>query len=286
MKQFLITLLLACLTLLTVFGQNENEDIDAPLGLRIERNGQDYLIYADKNLSPNFEDYRKLNYQVYFRKVNHPEKEIDGEKYQLISIPGSSNKKDQEDQKTLADGTVIYPRAGKTISKEDYDNNFWIEVGIIEKHTTTEYYKYANDVFSGLLTAPFKYRLKLGNAPESLIDGDFNIAPFIGWKWRVSSARPFYVSPFGFAGVTSLNFNSANNSKISEADRLENGTGLTYGLGLSLRFGNVSPGVVVGWDKGFGDMGSGFFYNDKAWISFSVNYDFFKPEKTSEGDQK
>jgi hypothetical protein len=286
MKQILTVVILSCLTVLSVFGQDENEVIDDPLGLRIERNGQDYLIYADKNLSPNFEDYRKLNYQVYFRKVNYPEKEVNGKKYQLISIPGSSNKQDQNEQKTLSDVIVIYPRAGKTVNKEDYDNNFWIEVEIIENHTKTEHYKYANDVFSGLLTAPFKYRLKLGNAPESLIDGDFNIAPFIGWKWRVSSARPFYVSPFGFAGVTSLNFNSANNSKIIEADKLENGTGLTYGLGLSFRFGNVSPGIVVGWDKGFGDMGSGFLYNDKAWISFSVNYDFFKPVKTSEGSQK
>ncbi len=118
------------------------------------------------------------------------------------------------------------------------------------------------------------------------MDGDFNIAPFIGWKWRLSSARPFYIAPFGFAGVTTLNFNSANNTQIIEADRLENGTGLTYGIGLSFRFGSVSPGFVVGWDKGFGDLGSGFMYNDKAWISFSVNYDFFKPAKNSEGEQK
>lgn len=286
MKQILTITILTLFTILTVFGQDEDSVIDAPLGLRVQKNGQDYLIYADQNLSPNFKDYRKVNYQIYFRKVDFPEKEIDGKKYQLITIPGSSNKQDQGELKTLANGTVTYSRAGKIVSKEDYDNNFWIETEVIKNHTDTEHYKYANDVFSGLLTVPFKYRLKLGSAPESLMDGDFNIAPFIGWKWRVSSARPFYISPFGFAGVTTLNFNSANNTKIVEADRLENGTGLTYGLGLSFRFGSVSPGFVVGWDKGFGDLGSGFIYNDKAWISFSVNYDFFKPAKSSEGDQK
>lgn len=286
MKQIFTIAFLSLFTVLTVFGQDDNSVVDAPLGLRVKKNGQDYLIYADQNLSPNFNDYRKLNYQVYFRKVDFPEKDVNGKKYQLITIPGSSHKQDQSEIKTLADGTVVYPRAGKTVSKEDYDNNFWIETEIIEKYTDTEHYKYANDVFSGLLTAPFKYRLKLGNAPESLMDGDFNIAPFIGWKWRLSSARPFYVAPFGFAGITTLNFNSANNTQIIEADRLENGTGLTYGLGLSFRFGSVSPGFVVGWDKGFGDLGSGFMYNDKAWISFSVNYDFFKPAKNSEGEQK
>lgn len=268
------------------FGQEENSVVDAPLGLRIKRNGQDYLIYADENLSPNFKDYRKINPQVYFRKINYPVKDINGKKYQLISIPGSSKTQDQNNILKSAGGLVSYPLAGKTVSKEDYDHNFWIDQSLIEENTTTEYYKYANDVFSGLLTAPFKYRLKLGNAPESLIDGDFNIAPFLGWKWRVSSVRDFYIAPFGFAGVTSLNYNSANNIKIIDSEILENGAGLTYGMGLSFRFGNVSPGFIVGWDKGFGNLGSGFMYNDKAWISFSVNYDFFKPNKTSVGGQK
>jgi len=51
-----------------------------------------------------------------------------------------------------------------------------------------------------------------------------------------------------------LNYNSANNENIIDADKLENGTGLTYGLGLSFKFGAISPGFIVGWDKGFGDF--------------------------------
>ncbi len=286
MKKHLTFLFLAVLSTVGAFGQNDNSNVDAPLGRRIIRNGQDYLIYADQSLSPNFNDYRKINYQVYFRKVEMPVKEVNGKKYQLISIPGSNNKQDQSNIEKLIGGTIIYPRAGRTVNKEDYDHNFWIEVEIIEKYTETEYYKYANDVFSGLLTAPFKYRLKLGNAPESLIDGDFNIAPFLGWKWRISSVRPFYIAPFGFGGITTLNYSSANNRNITDPSITENGTGLTYGAGLSFRFGDISPGAIVGWDKGFGNLGSGFMYTDKAWISFSINYDFFKPNKSSEGGQK
>lgn len=285
MKKVITFAILTLLSVAIAFGQDDETRVDEPLGLRIKRNGQDYLIYADQNLTPNSKDYRKLNYQVYFRKIDYPIKEVNGKKYQLISIPGSSKTQDQKGLEKSIEGSNIYPRAGKTTSKEDYDHNFWIEVEVMEKYTETEYYKYANDVFSGLLTAPFKYRLDLGNAPESLIDGDFNLAPFLGWKWRVSSVRPYYVAPFGFAGVTSLTFNSANNKNIVEANKLENGTGLTYGVGLSVRLGDVSPGIIVGWDKGFGDLGSGFLYNDKAWISFSINYDFFKPNKTSEGEQ-
>lgn len=285
MKRHLTITMLFFLTTLLVFGQEDDYRVDNPLGLRIKRNGQDYIIYADQNLSPNFEDYRKINYQVYFRKVELPIKEINGKKYQLISIPGSSIQQNQNEKKSEGVVTVAYPRAGRTVNKEDYDHNFWIEVNIIENHTETEYYRYANDVFSGLLTAPFKYRLKVGNAPESLMDGDFNIAPFIGWKWRVSSVRPYYIAPFGFAGITTLNYNSANNTKITDSEILENGTGLTYGVGISFKFGNVSPGFIIGWDKGFGNLGNGFMYSHKPWISFSVNYDFFSPKKNATGGQ-
>lgn len=284
MKKTIVLLTFTCFVPLFIFGQEPIEKIDAPLGLRVKKNGNDYLIYSDKEQSPNFKDYRKINYQVYFRKVEFPQKDIGGKKYQLITIPGSSSSQNQNMAFKLQDGTLVYPRAGKTVNKPDYDQNFWIEASVIEEQVNIEYYKYANDVFSGLLTAPFKYRLKTGKAPESLIDGDFNIAPFIGWKWRISSERPFYIAPFGFAGVTSLNYNSANNNNITDSDKLENGTGLTYGLGISFKFDDISPGLIFGWDKGFGDLGSGFKYNDEVWISFSINYDFFKPNKKASKD--
>ncbi len=285
MKKNLTITLMYLFACLMVFGQETESSINNPLGLRIIRNGQDYIIYADQNLNPNFDDYRKINYQVYFRKVEVPIKEINGKNYQLISIPGSGIQLNQNEKKSEGIVEVTYPRAGRTVNKEDYDHNFWIEVAIIENQTESEYYRYANDVFSGILTAPFKYRLKLGNAPESLIDGDFNIAPFIGWKWRLSSVRPYFIAPFGFAGLTTLNFNSGNNTKITSSEILENGTGLTYGAGISFKFGNVSPGFIIGWDKGFGNLGNGFKYNDKPWISFSVNYDFFTPKKIATGGQ-
>ena len=282
MKKVLLTLiiLISCSTL--AFSQEEDSHVDAPLGRRIKRNGQDYLIYADQNLNPNFNDYRKINYQVYFRIVEYPVLDTGGKKYQLITIPGNQ----QIDTNKIQNVTVEYPRAGKIVNKEDYDCNFWIETEVIEKYSDTQHYKYANDVFSGLLTAPFKYRLRVGDTPEAFIDGDFNIAPFIGWKWRISSIRPYYVAPFGFAGVTTLGYNSANNTNIKESDRIENGSGFTYGLGLSLKFGDVSPGFVIGWDHGLGELGNGFMYTDKTWISFSINYDLFKPNRTTESEQK
>jgi len=93
MKNLITLTFLVIFTSTFVIGQEQNENLDKPLGLRVKKNGNDYLIYADEELSPNFNDYRKINYQVYFRKVDFPEKEISGVKYQLISIPGNSKNK-------------------------------------------------------------------------------------------------------------------------------------------------------------------------------------------------
>ncbi|MAD96833.1 MAG: hypothetical protein CMB99_05835 [Flavobacteriaceae bacterium] len=281
MKSIILCFLIGILSITIATAQETR--VDEPLGLRIKRNGTDYLIYVDKGGKPDFKDSRKLNYQVYFRIVNTTKYKQGTVEYTLISIPGSRKIQDQKIDKSGK--PIIESRNGRTIGPPDYDQNFWIKSDDLKDNTEVEYFKFANNVFSGLLTAPFKYRLKAGSTSAAMLDGDFNIAPFIGWKWRVSSRNPYYIAPFGFAGITSLSYNSANNSLITDADKQENGTGLTYGLGLSFKFGAVSPGFVLGWDKGFGNLGEAFSYNNRAWISFSVNYDFFKPEQTSEGNQ-
>jgi len=271
-----------CCSFLFSFAQEPTESVDRPLGYRLKRNVVDEIIYKDNGLKPDFTNYRKLNYRVYFRKVNYPVATIDGKKYQLITIPGAKRQLPQnEDEKAkLGAGEALL--VGSLIDKDDYDQNFWIEEGQIQTNTDTEYYKYANDVSFGVLTAPFKYRLKAGNAPQSILDGDFNLESYLGWKWRLSSSKPYYIVPFGFAGVTSLKYNSDNNTGITEGNGEENGTGITYGAGISVRLGDVSPGFIIGWDHGLGTLGSTFIYSDKPWISFSVNYDFFKPKKTEE----
>jgi hypothetical protein len=267
-----------------IIAQETKENVDAPLGLRFNRDGVDYLIFSvDQNMGVELNDFRKINYKVYFRKVNIapiPDPRDPTKKLQLITIPGSSSSLSQNKSHT-AGLMSAFPRSGKTVDKEDYDLNFWIDVESMEKNTSTEYYKYANDIFSGLLTAPFKYRLKRGDAPEALIDGDFNVAPFLGWKFRVSSVRPYYIAPFIFTGITTLNYNSANNSEITDADQLENGTGITYGLGIGFKFGEITPGIVLGYDKSLGNLGNGFLYSNKPWLSFSISFDFFSNKQTS-----
>jgi len=233
-------------------------DANDTLGFRIIKNVNSYPIYSDLNQSPDFTNGRLIDYRVYFRKIDFQTKDIGEIKYQLIIIPSSSKPLDQGKNKGSEEHKSNNSEM-KPVSKEDYNKCFWIDTKIIENNTQIEYYKYANDIFTGILTCPFKYRFKTGNAPESLIDGDLNISPFIGWKFRISASKPYFIAPFIFTGVTSLNYNSANNFKIINSDELENGMGITYGFGISFKFNNISPGILLGFDHGICNLGKGFF---------------------------
>lgn len=273
---------IVCLPLIFIsqllFGQFSTEDT---LGFRLKKSPTDFFIFADKEGNVNFSDSRRLNHSVYFRVTNTPKITLSGVSYQQIVIPGPApDKKDRQPQDT--DGVISYPRDGKPVNKDDYQQLFWININYIKTKTNPEFYKYSRDFFSGLLTAPFKYRLGQGNSLGSIIDGDFNVAPFLGMKFRISSVRPHYFAIFGFAGFTTLSYSSANNSGIDNLSRVESGNGCTYGGGFAFRLGDVSPGLIIGWDHGAGELSKTFKYQDKPWISFSLNYDFFKPKQTSE----
>jgi hypothetical protein len=260
----------------------ESASIDSPLGLRIKRNGIDYIIYADKKMSPDFTDTRKLNYKVYYRKVQLPSFRNNGKTLQMITVPGNRKELNQGN-KSIPDASD--PLNGKSISSYDYDCNFWIDSTYVTNFSDLEYYKYANEIISGLLTCPFKYRPKTGSTDEAFIDGGFNVAPFIGWKFRISSKNPYYVAPTAFVGVTTLTYTSSDNTGITDTKQKENGSGFTYGVGVVLRLGKISPGIVLGYDHGLGNYGKTFIYSDHPWFSFSVNYDFFEPSKSSTGNQ-
>jgi hypothetical protein len=245
------------------------------VGRRIKLGEKEYIIYKNHDFEIIEKDNRRLNHRVFFRIPEYKPIKFDGKEYILISIPGDVKLINQNDKEI--NQTATYPLSGKEVSKYDFDQMFWVEKEVVENKTNKEYLKYSNDFFSGLLTAPFKYRLKLGNAPEGFIGGDFNIAPFLGWKIRTSGRKNYSISPFLFSGVTSLNYNSSNNKNITDSQANETGSGLTYGGGLSITLGDISPGIVAGFDHGLGNLGNGFIYKDKLWLSFSIHYDFIKP---------
>lgn len=252
---------------------SQEPDLNSEKGLRMKKGNSDLVIYSDYQMKPNKEDWRKLNYRVYFRIVNIPS--VDG--HLMITIPGKTKELDQDSSRSKS--IEQYPRSGLSISEYDFDQNFWVDsITLANTELETEYFQYESSPFIGTLTAPFKLRMAV-SSEESFIDGAFNVSQFFGWKFRLSDSKPHFISPFVFGGITTLSYSSSNNNGILEANRKENGSGLTYGAGVAFRFGTISPGVVIGFDHGFGDLGKTFEYNDKLWLSFSLNFEFFKPKE-------
>lgn len=266
-----------------VYSQDEKQTL---IGLRINPSETYDIIYADKNGTPDLNDSRRINSEVYYRIINVPQKTMpDGVTYQMITIPSGKKTNLSQDSANLRKTEVS--RDKESVNSSDFDKDFWIDKAVLDKSSPEYRNDKTKELFTGVLTAPFKYRPKLGSAPESILEGEFNIATFIGYRIPIRKMSDYYFVPFGFAGITTLNYNSANNSRIT-TNTQETGAGISYGLGFSLRMGNISPGVVFGWDKGTGNLGGGFLYSDKMWISFSLNYDFFKvdPNPSKLGQKK
>lgn len=276
-----IAILLFLLFSTSLFSE-ENDNTSKELGLRLKKGVVDRIIYADDNKKPDVNNWRKLNNRVYFKIVDNRVYKIGDKEYILISIPGEFKNLNQ----TLTlekDGNGVvtnYLKQGTSITYEDYDMNFWMEKSLLENDVIKEYYKYSNSIATGLLTAPFKYRLGLGKTTSSIIDGGINIGPFIGWKFRLSSIEPNYFTTFIFGSLTSISYTSSTNKMIT-GDEIEVGAGISYGGGFTFSIGDVTPGIIFGYDIGLGDLGEHYTYHNKLWISFSVNYDFISPKKNS-----
>lgn len=256
----------------------QEPELNSKKGIRLKKGTSDLIIYADHNMSPKFEDWRKLNYRVYFRTLTVPAQTVKGRNYILITIPGEVAELTQDVINKFSKGP--YPLAGFSVSKFDFDRNFWVDsILLAQSELETEYFQYENSPFIGTLTAPFKLRMAVGSSSEAFIDGAFNVSQYLGWKFRLSNKKPYFISPFVFGGITTISYSSAINSGITDPERKESGAGMTYGGGVAFRFGTISPGIIFGFDHGFGDLGKTFEYNDKIWLGFSLNFEFFKPKE-------
>lgn len=77
-------------------------------------------------------------------------------------------------------------------------------------------------------------------------------------------------------GLTLINPNSAFDDPGSAREK--NMPGATLCLGAGANVGKTQAGIVVGWD--FSDPS--WEYHGKPWISFSVGFEFLKPQAKEE----
>jgi len=256
---------------ISVKGQDAQR-VDDIKGYRLKPNVNVYVYYTGKDNSFDVGRYRRLNNSVFFTRFT-PDIEIvhDGTTYVQIIVPGT-----QTDNLNVDNGGPI--------SSSDYDKPLWISKTSLD-NLSPEYYKYRSDIVLGALTLPFKFRPKLGNQAPSLIDGSFNVGPYFGWKWRLGNQRPFYLSTIISGGVTSMTYNSANNSGITDSEKAETGFGFQYCTGVVFDLYKVQLGIVGGADAGMGDLSNTFKYQNRLWFAFSLNFNFLAPKTNEEANK-
>lgn len=231
-------------------------------------------ILVDENDSPNSKKIRILKDNYYFKKFDN-QATVGTTKYRKIYFPGT-----QIEIKTLKEEKHEEIEMKEFVST-DLGRFYWMEEADLDDKVIQSVYKtYQATVFGSVLTAPFKGRLKIANAKGDFIDGSFNAGATIGYRFTRDGKSISYFAPIVFGQVTTLNFTSANNTSIKDLNTTQGGGGYSYGFGILFKFAGITPGIVLGFDHAFGDNGATFVYQDKPWLSFSLNFDFGKKKET------
>lgn len=116
-------------------------------------------------------------------------------------------------------------------------------------------YNRVGGVNTGVLVIPFKFR-------NGDVFSDTAIGPYISYKWEV-------VEILATAGISQISV-----SEIGSED-VESETGLTAALGVNFEIDtNWDVAFLVGFDHLSGEKGENWKYQDKAWISFGIGFNF------------
>ncbi len=116
-------------------------------------------------------------------------------------------------------------------------------------------YKRVGGVSTGLLVVPFKFR-------SGDVYSDSAIGPYVSYKWDV-------VEILATAGISQISVSQIGSEEI------ETETGLTAAFGINFEIDtNWDIAFLVGVDHLSGDKGDNWKYQDKAWFSFGIGFNF------------
>ena len=117
------------------------------------------------------------------------------------------------------------------------------------------YYKRVGGVSTGLLVVPFKLR-------SGDIFSDSTIGQYISYKWEV-------IELLATAGLSQISVSEIGTNEI------ETKTGITYAFGVNFEIDkNWDLALLVGADHLSGATGDNWQYQDKAWVSFAIGFNF------------
>ncbi len=157
---------------------------------------------------------------------------------------------------------VDYSQSGCPADTKLFKNSdfVWVSTEDIKEYAPNRY-----GLTYGALVVPFKKQLS-GN--KDFTSNSASVGPYIGYRWSKGTLG-VALELVGYAGLTSIsvpqNVNGQNTSQSLSA--------ISYGVGLiGIIKQNFQVGVVIGADHT--NANSGYQYNGKPWLSFSLGYNF------------
>jgi len=119
----------------------------------------------------------------------------------------------------------------------------------------TSYYKRVGGVNTGILVVPFKLR-------SGDIFSDSTIGQYISYKWEV-------IELLATAGLSQLSISEIGTNEI------ETKTGITYAFGINFEIDkDWDLALLIGADHLSGTTGDNWQYQNKAWVSFAIGFNF------------
>jgi hypothetical protein len=192
-----------------------------------------------------------------------------------------------DDKISVANKSVDLNGNTTFINSADNSKYFWIRKDQLDKMIEDKFIGKSYETpnvnlsYGASLSLPFKYRPKI-NERNIKITPDITLGGYIGFKWRISSKKPFYITaPIATLGLTTLSINDNNTTTTDNGDGLV--LGITTSTGVAFQFDDFQVGLMLGADRAAGELGKDWIYNDKIWYSFSIGYSFIgKKDKTEE----
>jgi hypothetical protein len=137
-----------------------------------------------------------------------------------------------------------------------------------------------------ILTIPFKCHFGYntdGKTVDPVFNTNINISTFLGKRMgRASYSYDMYkgmvennwsVTLGAFLGIGAQKLDSASTS-LSEIPLSKEADipAVSYGLGLLFNISDFNLGVFLGWDKGLGEIGEKWNFDNKPWLGFGFGY--------------
>lgn len=207
-------------------------------------------VKYDLSFTPSFRNI----YQIDMLSIDGDCSKADAEK---ITLPKNSKFRETLDSSAqTAEESIVHVYQIPATSEEAnwFSKPFKLcKKGVNEVQRSN--YRRIGGVSTGLLVIPFKLR-------SGDIYSDTTIGPYISYK-----LERFEI--LATAGISQIATSEIGTEKV------ESKSGLTYGAGVSFEIAkDWDIAVIVGKDHLSGDFGDKWQYQDKAWVSFAIGFNF------------